>query len=143
MEYFIPAVAFIHLLLYSGIVWHSWRSYRLFRKESWFHVGLGFFVLLAGRADRFIALLENTEPEDPRATIIPVVGAVFLLIGFWKMAYEQTSFIERVKLITHAQSDAGSQPIEFWFEHFRRIVREELDKTVTIVQKTSTDEIKE
>lgn len=139
MKYFILTAASIHVILYSGIVWHSWRSYRLFRRESWFHVGLGFFILLAGRADRFVALLENAEPEDPRATIIPVVGAVFLLIGFWKMAYEQTSFIERVKVVM--QPDSGSQSTEFWVDNMRRVMREELDKTVTVV-KTGVDATK-
>lgn len=128
MMWFLRAVAFLHMLIYMGIMWWGWKSYRILRKRSWLYMGIGFTFLLLNRTGLFYLLMTNGDGASARGTITPFIGAIFLLIAFWKLSEEHHDLIERMGS-RPPRSSAGAQPVEFWEGTIRKVVREELDKT--------------
>jgi hypothetical protein len=86
----IRIVAFLHMAVYLGIMWYGWQSYRLLRNRSWLWAGIGFMLLLAYRADRFVILLVSDVIRDTDfyGTLISFVGGVLILIGVLRISRE-------------------------------------------------------
>lgn len=159
MMRFIYTVATLHLIVYLGIMWYGWRSYRLLRKPSWKVMGVGFGVLLAYRVRQLIRQLVVDYPIDTEATVMPFIGAVLLLVAFWMMSREHVELIH--KLSEPPQMRAGAQSVDYWvhiaqaqaaktLEDLRVIVREEIaaasgTTTVTVKGPSSivTEPVKE
>lgn len=128
---FIYTIASLHLIVYLGIMWFGWQSYKLLRKPSWKVMGVGFGVLLAYRVRQLIRQLVVDYPIDTEATVMPFVGAVLLLVAFWMMSREHVELI--YKLSDPPPLRAGAQSVEYWMEqttktleNIRGIVREEI-----------------
>lgn len=117
-------VAFLHLAVYLGIMWYGWQSYKLLRKKSWRYMGIGFSVLLLYRVRQAIVQLFIDERVDAGGTLFSFVGAVFLLVAFRMLWLEHHDLIK--KLIVPGPLRSGAQPVEFWLERIRLIVREEI-----------------
>lgn len=144
-------VAGLHLAVYLGIMWYGWQSYKLLQKRSWKFMGIGFFILLVYRTWRFAEELLVESVDDAERTLLPFVGAVFLLIAFRMLCAEHKHLISLM-----AQPPAilrsGAQPVEFWEEKSRKmldelrgIVREEIaaasgTTTVTVKGPSATVE---
>jgi hypothetical protein len=128
----IHIVAALHLAVYLGIMYYGWQSYKLLRKRSWRFMGVGFTVLLVYRTWRFVEQLFTEHVNDAEGTLLPFIGALFLLIAFWMLCHEHRDLINK---LTESPSPlrSGAQPVEFWKEEsrkalieFRAIVREEI-----------------
>lgn len=121
-------VAFLHTAVYLGIILYGWQSYKRLRTRSWFYMGMGFFILLAYRLERFIGLLpaEYGEMNEMNivGTIIPFTGGLLLLLAFWKLSKEHEQLIEALAQPNPPRS--GSQSVEYWLGNIRTIVREEI-----------------
>lgn len=144
-------VAGLHLAVYLGIMWYGWQSYKLLQKRSWKFMGIGFFILLVYRTWRFAEELLVESVDDAERTLLPFVGAVFLLVAFRMLCSEHKHLIGLM-----AQPPAilrsGAQPVEFWEEKSRKmldelrgIVREEIaaasgTTTVTVKGPSATVE---
>lgn len=93
-------------------------------------MGIGFFILLAYRLERFIRLILARYSEmnemNVIGTVIPFVGAVFLLMAFWRLSKEHAKLIE--SLVRPSPLRAGAQPVEYWLSNIRKIFREELER---------------
>lgn len=128
-------VAGLHLLVYLGIIWYGWQSYKTVRKKSWRYMGIGFTIFLIYRTRQFIKQLLVNYPVDTESTLIPFIGSVFLLVAFWMLCSEQKHLIN---LMAQPPSPlrAGAQSVEFWLEKFRLIVREEIAATRTTLTVT-------
>lgn len=126
--WFLRIIGFLHLAIYVGIMWWGWKSYRILRKQSWLYMGIGFTFLLLNRTAIFYQLMTDGDGTSARSTITPFIGAVFLLIAFWKLSQEHHELIERMGSRPQRQS-AGAQPVEFWQDVFRKIVSEEIAKS--------------
>lgn len=127
MMWFLRIIGFLHLAIYVGIMWWGWKSYRILRKKSWLYMGIGFCFLLLNRTGLFFQLMTDGGEVTTRGTITPFIGAVFLLVAFWTLSEEHHELIERMGSRPPRQS-AGAQPVEFWENTVRRVIREELNK---------------
>lgn len=119
--------ALLHLLVYIGIMWYGWKSYKLLRKRSWFIMGVGFLVLLAYRAERFYELMLLTSIQEVNVmnvsdTLTPFVGAVFLLAAFKMQNGEYKALFQR--LLQRPVPRSGELPPDFWRREFREAVRD-------------------
>jgi CDP-diglyceride synthetase len=122
--FLIRTIAALHLLVYLGIMWYGWQSYKLLRKPSWKVMGFGFGVLLVYRIRQLIRQLNLDYTVDPESTLLPFVGAMLLLIAFWMMSREHVELIH--KLSEPLSIRSGAQPVEYWLSSIRSIVREEV-----------------
>lgn len=125
----IKTVAFLHTLVYLGIMWRGWMSYRILRNRSWLLMGMGFFVLLVYRAERLIQIWALPEISDLNemnitGTLLPFLGALLLLVAFWKLSLE----MQRIGLRLEGESPSGARPVAEWEERIRRIVSEEIGR---------------
>lgn len=126
MMLLINVVASLHLVVYLGIMWYGWQSYKLLRKPSWKVMGIGFGVLLVYRIRQLVKQLAVDYPLDTEATLIPFIGAVLLLVAFWMMSREHVGLIH--KLSEPQAPRSGAQPVDYWLKNIRSIVREELER---------------
>lgn len=117
-------VAFLHLAVYTGIMWYGWQSYKLLRKKSWTYMGVGFTIFLLYRVRQFIRQMIVDYPIDTESTLIPFIASIFLLIAFRMLAGEHYGLLKT--LAVPAALRSGAQPVEYWLENFRIIVREEI-----------------
>lgn len=124
MMIFVRVVAVLHLAAYLGIMWYGWQSYKLLRKPSWKVMGIGFAILLLYRVRQLARQVVVDYPIDTENTVLPFIGAIFLLIAFRMLCAEHHVLIK--KLVQPLPLLSGAQPIEFWQNAFRVIVREEL-----------------
>lgn len=150
----IYTIASLHLIVYLGIMWFGWQSYKLLRKPSWKVMGVGFGVLLLYRIRQLIKQLTVDYPIDTETTVMPFIGAVLLLVAFWMMSREHVQLI--YKLSEPPPLRAGAQSVEYWMhiaqdqtaktlESIRGIVREEIaaasgTTTVTVKGPSATTE---
>ena len=125
MRLLVHIVAGVHLAVYVGIMWYGWQSYKLLRKRSWKFMGIGFGVLLVYRTWRFAEELFAESVNDAERTLLPFVGAVFLLVAFRMLCEEHRHLIN---LMSEPPSvlRSGAQPVEYWMDNIRAIVREEI-----------------
>lgn len=134
MNWIIRIIAFIHMLLYMGIMWWGWQSYKLLQKRSWLYMGVGFGVLLIFRTEQFYALMTHSADDVHTGarlmweTFTPFIGAGFLILSFWRLSYEHQKLIDRLRSHRPTELSAGDQPVEFWEGVFRKIVSEEVAK---------------
>lgn len=96
----IPIAQVLHLLIYVGIMWYGWQSYKTLRKQSWTYLGMGFAVLTLYRLWK---LLEHLAPElfpinKAVDTIWPLIGAALSLVAFYFMRKEDLNLIKRLRL---------------------------------------------
>jgi hypothetical protein len=131
MMVFIRIVAFLHLVAYVGIMYYGWQSYKLLRKRSWKYMGIGFSVLFVYRAMRFAELMITDVPVDTERVLLPFIGAVFLLTAFWMLRHEHWELLTKMA-DPPSPVRSGAQPVEYWLENFRKIVREEIAAASTI-----------
>jgi hypothetical protein len=124
MRLLIHVVAGLHLAVYLGIMWYGWQSYKLLRKKSWRYMGIGFTILLIYRTWRFAEQLFTDPLNDAERTLLPFVGAVFLLIAFRMLCSEHKHLLSLMAEPVSLRS--GAQPVEYWLSKTRIIVREEL-----------------
>ncbi len=120
----VRTVAGLHLIVYLGIIWYGWQNYKPLRKKSWTWIGIGFVVFLLYRASQFMQVMTAEYPANIETTLVPFVASLFLLIGFWIMDGETEHFLRR--LASPSPMRSGAQPVEYWLENFRTIVREEI-----------------
>lgn len=132
MRLLVHIISGLHLAVYVGIMWYGWLSYKLLRKRSWMFMGIGFGVLLLYRTRRFIEQLFVGPLGDTERTLLPFIGAAFLLVGFRLLANEHRHFIS-LMAEPPAVLRSGAQPVEFWenksremMDEIREIVREEI-----------------
>jgi hypothetical protein len=133
MRLLIHVIAGLHLAVYLGIMWYGWQSYKLLRKKSWRYMGIGFSVLLIYRTWRFVEQLFTEQISDAERTLLPFIGAVFLLIAFRMLCSEHRNLLSLMAEPVSLRS--GAQPVEYWLSNFRTIVREE----VAALRATSKD----
>jgi hypothetical protein len=126
--FLIRTIASLHLLVYLGIMWYGWKSYKLLRKPSWKVMGIGFGVLLLYRTRQLVRQVSISYPIDTETTVLPFIGAVLLLIAFWMMSKEHLELIR--KLSEPLSLRSGAQPVEYWLGNLRTIVREEITKAL-------------
>lgn len=124
MMTFIRIVAGLHLAVYLGIIWYGWQNYKPLRKKSWTAIGIGFVIFLLYRVSRFTQEIMVEQPTDIETTLVPFVASLFLLAGFWIMDGETEDFLRKMAVPRPVQS--GAQPVEYWMEHIRTIIREEI-----------------
>lgn len=117
-------VAGLHLIVYLGIIWYGWQNYKPLRKKSWTSIGIGFVIFLLYRVSQFTQEMMVEHPTDIETTFVPFVASLFLLVGFWIMDGETEDFLK--KLADPRPVQSGAQPVEYWLENFRTIVREEI-----------------
>lgn len=117
-------VAGLHLAVYLGIIWYGWQNYKPLRKKSWTAIGIGFVIFLLYRVSQFVQQMMVEYPTDIETTLVPFVASLFLLVGFWIMDGETEDFLRKMADPRPIQS--GAQPVEYWLENFRAIVREEI-----------------
>lgn len=120
----IRIVAGLHLAVYLGIIWYGWQNYKPLRKKSWTAIGIGFVIFLLYRVSQFTQQMMVEYPTDIETTLVPFVASLFLLAGFWIMDGETEDFLRKMAVPRPVQS--GAQPVEYWLENFRAIVREEI-----------------
>lgn len=120
----IRIVAGLHLIVYLGIIWYGWQNYKPLRKKSWTAIGIGFVIFLLYRVSQFTQQVMVQQPTDIETTLVPFVASLFLLAGFWIMDGETEDFLKKMADPRPVQS--GAQPVEYWLENFRTIVREEI-----------------
>lgn len=134
----VQIIAFLHLLVYVGVMWYCWRNYKLTPKRSWMVMAIGFLLLLMGRVNTFYFLMQgDTLQPDAKSVGTPFIGGILILIAFWMLGNEHRELFTKMGQ-RPLERNAGTQPVEFWLEHVRVIVREELDKTVTVVKTEGT-----
>lgn len=128
----IRIVAGLHLLVYAGIMWYGWQSYKMLRKRSWRFMGLGFMIFLAYRFRQFVGQLIVDHPIDIEGTLIPFLASLFLLAAFWMLSTEHHDLIRKLA-DSPSPLRSGAQPIEFWIgesrkrmDEIRQIVKEEI-----------------
>lgn len=150
MRLLVHIVAGLHLAVYVGIMWYGWQSYKLLRKRSWKFMGIGFFILLVYRTWRFGEQLFTDPLNDAERTLLPFVGAVFLLVAF-RMLCEEHRHLISLMAAPPAALRSGAQPVEFWegksrqmVDELRRVVREEIaaasgTTTVTVKGPSATN----
>lgn len=126
MMLLIRIVAGLHLAVYLGIMWYGWQSYKLLKKKSWRFMGIGFGIFLIYRIRQFIEQMIVAYPIDTESTLIPFIGSVFLLIAFRMLNTEHNSLMKLMAEPTAIRS--GAQPVEYWLNHIRTIVREENER---------------
>lgn len=120
-------IGLLHLLVYIGIMWYGWKSYKLLRKRSWFMMGIGFVILLAYRSERFYELMVVTDSLQElnimnlSGTLTPFVGAVFLLIAFALQNDEYKKLFQ--KLLIRPVPRSGELPPDFWRSEFDKSIR--------------------
>lgn len=122
----IHIVAALHLAVYLGIMYYGWQSYKLLRKKSWRYMGVGFGILLTYRTWRFVEQVFTNHVHDAEETLLPFTGAVFLLIAFRMLCSEHKHLISLMAEPVSLRS--GAQPVEYWLQNFRQIVREEINR---------------
>lgn len=128
MTWFVPTVAFLHMIVYGGIMWWGWKSYRMWRKRSGLYILIGFAFLLLNRVGLFYLMMANGGAGDAKGTISAFIGGVVLLVAFWKTSEENDDLIQKLGS-RPARASAGAQPVEFWENLFRKIVSEEIAKS--------------
>lgn len=128
MMLLVRIVASLHLVVYIGIMWYGWQSYKLLRKRSWKYMGIGFTIFLIYRIRQLIRQLLVDYPLDTETTLIPFIGAVFLLVAFRMLRTEHWQLISR--MVEPAPLRSGAQPVEFWLEKTRQMFREEITKAL-------------
>lgn len=128
----VRGVAFLHLLVYVGIMWYGWQSYKLLRKRSWKFMGIGFAIFLIYRIRQFIRQVIIDYPIDPESTLLPFIASVLLLVAF-RMLCEEHKYLINMMTVPPVILRSGAQPVEFWedksrkmVEELRKIVREEI-----------------
>lgn len=124
MMFTVRIVAFLHLTVYLGIMWYGWQSYKLLRKKSWTYMGVGFTIFLVYRIRQFIRQMIVDYPIDTESTLIPFIASIFLLMAFKMLSAEHHGLLKT--LAVPALLRSGAQPVEYWLENFRAIVREEV-----------------
>lgn len=139
----IRIVAGLHLAVYLGIIWYGWQNYKPLRKKSWTAIGIGFVIFLLYRVSQFVQQMMVEYPTDIETTLVPFVASLFLLAGFWIMDGETEDFLRKMAVPRPVQS--GAQPVEYWLENFRAIVREEIaaasgTTTVTVKGPSATSQ---
>jgi hypothetical protein len=122
-------IAFLHMIVYLGIIWYGWQSFRYLKNRSWLYLGLGFMLLLTYRADRFVVLIgadyDALDGTSAYSIIIAFMGALLLLLGFIRIARENKVLITALANAPIGLR-AGAQTTDYWLEHFRQIVKEEV-----------------
>lgn len=126
MVLLVRIIAALHLFVYLGIIWYGWQNYKPLRKKSWTSIGTGFMIFLLYRISQFIQQMMAVDVLDIETTIVPFIASLFMLVGFWIMDGETEDFLKKLGTITPTPS--GAQPIEFWENTFRVIVREEIER---------------
>lgn len=121
----IRIVAALHLAVYLGIMWYGWQSYKLLRKRSWKFMGIGFTVFLVYRIRQFIRQVVVDYPIDTENTLLPFIASVFLLVAF-RMLCEEHRHLITLMAQPPSVLRSGAQPVEYWMENLRKIVREEI-----------------
>lgn len=133
-------IALLHLLVYIGIMWYGWKSYKILRKRSWFIMGMGFLILLAYRTERSYEMLMVTGVQELNImnlsdTLTPFVGAVFLLVAFGMQNDEHRTLFQR--LLHRPIPRSGELPPDFWRKEFdeaiRRNIKDDLLKQVSSI----------
>lgn len=125
MMILIRIVASLHLAVYLGIMWYGWQSYRLLRKRSWRFMGIGFGILLIYRVRQLIRQVMVDYPIDTENTLLPFIASVFLLVAF-RMLCEEHRHLINLMAEPPVVLRSGAQPVEYWIEHIRTIIREEI-----------------
>lgn len=134
MMLLVRIVAGLHLIVYLGIIWYGWQNYKPLRKRSWTAIGTGFVVFLLYRVSQFVQEMMVEHPTDIETTLVPFVASLFLLAGFWIMDGETEDFLKR--LADPRPMRSGEQPVDYWLDNFRAIVREEIAATRTTLTVT-------
>lgn len=124
----IRIVAGLHLIVYLGIIWYGWQNYKPLRKKSWTAIGIGFVIFLLYRVSQFIQEMMVQSPSDIETTLVPFFASLFLLAGFWIMDGETEDFLK--KMADPGPTRSGAQPVEYWLENLRTIVREEVTEAL-------------
>lgn len=88
-------------------------------------MGIGFMTLLLYRGELFYGLLFDGSGQTLAVSdvVIPVAGAMVLLVAFWMQSHEHKSLV-RAMLNPPVRQRSGEMAPDYWIRAFTAVVRD-------------------